>query len=50
MSNNKAKFGFNATWSMAVGGMVGGGIFSEQEATSSSADVRGLIPLQSFHF
>jgi hypothetical protein len=22
------KLGFNATWSMAVGGMVGGGIFS----------------------
>ena len=22
------KMGFNATWSMAVGGMVGGGIFS----------------------
>jgi hypothetical protein len=24
----KSKLGFNATWSMAVGGMVGGGIFS----------------------
>ena len=24
----KTKLGFNATWSMAVGGMVGGGIFS----------------------
>src|SRR6478609_4185376 len=27
MSSSK-KFGFNATWSMSVGGMVGGGIFS----------------------
>jgi hypothetical protein len=26
--NSKSKLGFNATWSMAVGGMVGGGIFS----------------------
>ena len=25
---NKSKLGFNATWSMAVGGMIGGGIFS----------------------
>ena len=28
MSDSSAKMGFNATWSMAVGGMVGGGIFS----------------------
>jgi len=28
MSQSKNKLGFNATWSMAVGGMVGGGIFS----------------------
>ena len=28
MSTSKEKMGFNATWSMAVGGMVGGGIFS----------------------
>ena len=28
MTPNNAKMGFNATWSMAVGGMVGGGIFS----------------------
>ncbi|MDA3903156.1 MAG: APC family permease [Desulfuromusa sp.] len=28
MNQPKAKLGFNATWSMAVGGMVGGGIFS----------------------
>ena len=28
MSGTQEKFGFNATWSMAVGGMVGGGIFS----------------------
>lgn len=28
MSKGKSKLGFNATWSMAVGGMVGGGIFS----------------------
>lgn len=28
MSQTKAKLGFNATWSMSVGGMVGGGIFS----------------------
>lgn len=28
MSNTQEKFGFNATWAMAVGGMVGGGIFS----------------------
>ncbi len=25
---NEKKMSFNATWSMAVGGMVGGGIFS----------------------
>ncbi len=25
---NNDKMGFNATWSMAAGGMVGGGIFS----------------------
>jgi hypothetical protein len=28
MSDGRSKLGFNATWSMAVGGMVGGGIFS----------------------
>ncbi|MEZ5460960.1 APC family permease [Dokdonella sp.] len=28
MSHSNEKLGFNATWSMAVGGMVGGGIFS----------------------
>lgn len=28
MSQSKSKLGFNGTWSMAVGGMVGGGIFS----------------------
>ncbi|RME38649.1 MAG: amino acid permease [Deltaproteobacteria bacterium] len=28
MHSAKSKLGFNATWSMAVGGMVGGGIFS----------------------
>lgn len=28
MIASKSKLGFNATWSMAVGGMVGGGIFS----------------------
>ncbi len=28
MSDADTKLGFNATWSMAVGGMVGGGIFS----------------------
>ena len=28
MSPSPDKMGFNATWSMAVGGMVGGGIFS----------------------
>ncbi|MDA3970667.1 MAG: APC family permease, partial [Desulfobulbaceae bacterium] len=28
MNQPKSKLGFNATWSMAVGGMVGGGIFS----------------------
>ncbi len=28
MSDENKKMGFNATWSMAVGGMVGGGIFS----------------------
>jgi amino acid transporter len=27
-SGSKAKMGLNATWSMAVGGMIGGGIFS----------------------
>lgn len=26
--SNQKKMGFNATWSMAVGGMIGGGIFS----------------------
>lgn len=28
MAKSNSKLGFNATWSMAVGGMVGGGIFS----------------------
>ncbi len=28
MADTKSKLGFNETWSMAVGGMVGGGIFS----------------------
>ncbi len=28
MNQSKSKLGFNATWSMAVGGMIGGGIFS----------------------
>ncbi|MDA3851449.1 MAG: APC family permease [Spirochaetaceae bacterium] len=28
MNHSKSKLGFNGTWSMAVGGMVGGGIFS----------------------
>ena len=26
--SDSAKMGFNATWAMAVGGMVGGGIFA----------------------
>jgi hypothetical protein len=28
MAEKQSKMGFNATWSMAVGGMLGGGIFS----------------------
>jgi amino acid transporter len=28
MDRSKSKLGFNGTWSMAVGGMIGGGIFS----------------------
>jgi amino acid transporter len=28
MSHAESKLGFNGTWSMAVGGMIGGGIFS----------------------
>ncbi len=28
MAQTESKLGFSATWSMAVGGMVGGGIFS----------------------
>jgi amino acid transporter len=28
MNDSKTKLGFNSTWSMAVGGMIGGGIFS----------------------
>ena len=28
VNQSKSKLGFNATWSMAVGGMIGGGIFS----------------------
>mgnify|MGYP002395829184 CR=1 FL=1 len=28
MNDNSKKMNLNATWSMAVGGMVGGGIFS----------------------
>jgi len=28
VNQSKSMLGFNATWSMAVGGMVGGGIFS----------------------
>ena len=27
MNQSKSKLGFNGAWSMAVGGMVGGGIF-----------------------
>jgi amino acid transporter len=29
VNQSKSKLGFKATWSMAVGGMVGGGIFSK---------------------
>lgn len=28
MNQSQAKLGFSATWAMAVGGMIGGGIFS----------------------
>lgn len=53
MSQSKSKLGFNATWSMAVGGMVGGGIFSTLGVVISIAGawawlsftVAGLIAL-----
>ena len=28
MTQSQSRLGFNGTWSMAVGGMIGGGIFS----------------------
>lgn len=55
MSDSGEKMGFNATWSMAVGGMVGGGIFSTLGVVISIAGpwawfsflVGGLIALAS---
>ena len=53
----KSKMGFNATWSMAVGGMVGGGIFSVLGVVISMAGawawasltLAGLIALATGH-
>jgi amino acid transporter len=55
MSSSKSKLGFQATWSMAVGGMVGGGIFSTLGVVISIAGqwawlsfvVAGLVALAS---
>ncbi len=43
----KAKLGFNATWSMAVGGMIGGGIFSTLGVV---VDIAGSLAWLSFLF
>jgi len=56
-STEKQKMGFNASWSMAVGGMVGGGIFSVLGVVVSTAGqwawlsflISGLIALASAH-
>jgi len=37
MTTSRSKLGFNATWSMAVGGMVGSGIFSTLGVVKSIA-------------
>ncbi|MDX5438262.1 MAG: APC family permease [Pontibacter sp.] len=57
MNKTSGEMGFNATWSMAVGGMVGGGIFSVLGVIISMAGqwawlsfvVAGLIALVSAH-
>ncbi|MCB9049390.1 MAG: amino acid permease [Lewinellaceae bacterium] len=57
MSQQTKKMGFNATWSMAVGGMVGGGIFSVLGVVIHTAGqwawasflIAGLIALASAH-
>lgn len=57
MSEEKERMSFNATWSMAVGGMVGGGIFSVLGVIISTAGewawlsfvVAGIIALISAH-
>jgi len=57
MSQNSKKMGFNATWSMAVGGMVGGGIFSVLGVIIGAAGqwawlsflIAGIIALISAH-
>lgn len=57
MVNHREKMGFNATWSMAVGGMVGGGIFSVLGVIIQTAGewawlsfiLAGLIALISAH-
>ncbi len=57
MSYHKNKFTFNATWSMAVGGMVGGGIFSVLGVVIQTAGqwawlsffIAGMIALFSAH-
>ena len=57
MNKKKEKFGLNATWSMAVGGMVGGGIFSVLGVIIDTAGqwawlsfvIAGLIALISAH-
>jgi amino acid transporter len=57
MRKGNGKMGFNATWSMAVGGMVGGGIFSVLGVIISTAGkwawlsfvIGGLIALVSAH-
>jgi len=57
MGKKKDKFGYNATWSMAVGGMVGGGIFSVLGVVVGTAGqwawlsfvIAGIIALISAH-
>ena len=41
MTQSKSRLGFSGTWSMAVGGMIGGGIFSTLGVVIGIAGLRG---------
>lgn len=43
MTQSKDKLSFNGTWSMAVGGMIGGGIFSTLGVVVSIAGPRAWL-------